>query len=194
VNWIRENLPGRAQYSRTLAEMLEFKVPHAAGLMVTSWQPGQAERTEECAMQLLLDDDGGLRVTSCDGTRVWGREEQLCISPHYHLELSHQVVVAAAATLRTHAGYHGMWDIGVHVTGLAGCPSTVAMQNVFGVPRVYYQEPTYTSVTEAGTDEMLDDTPAVVERLYRRFARGLGLDTAFFPYAEFDDIHRRTHS
>lgn len=39
-----------------------------------------------------------------------------------------------------------------------------------------FQAPTSISVTEASTEEMLERTSAVVERLYSRFTRGLGLD------------------
>jgi hypothetical protein len=47
-------------------------------------------------------------------------------------------------------------------------------------------------VIEASAEEMLERTSAVVERLYSRFTRGLGLDNFFFPYAEFGDIGRKS--
>jgi hypothetical protein len=47
----------------------------------------------------------------------------------------------AAALLKTHAGYVGAWDVGVHVTGLDGCPSTVAMQADFRVSGTAFQAP-----------------------------------------------------
>jgi len=57
-----------------------------------------------------------------------------------------------------------------------------------------FQTSAYTSVTESSTEEMLEKTPAVVERLYSRFTRGLGLDTVFFPYDTFADISTKTSS
>lgn len=189
AQWVREHLPGRAAYSRTLQELLDRQIPHADGLMVASvLRSEKSDDAEACAMQLLLEDDGGLRLTSCQGTREWPETTQACISPHYHLELAHQVVSMAAAVLRNHAGYFGSWDIGVHVTGLEGCPSTVAMQADFRLSSTVFQTPTYTSLTDASTEEMLERTSAVVERLYARFTRGLGLDNFFFPYTQFGDI------
>jgi hypothetical protein len=127
---------------------------------------------------LLLDDRGGVRVTSGSGTRRWSDgEPALCISPNYHLELAHQMVSVSAGPLSRHAGYRGLWDIGVHATGLQGLKSTFAMneRTSYKYSTIPFQTEDYTSTTGASTDEMLDTPEAVVERLYSRFTRGMGL-------------------
>ncbi|WP_410646550.1 helix-turn-helix domain-containing protein [Amycolatopsis sp. cmx-4-54] len=195
VEWVRGFLPGRANYSRVFQEVLEHRTPHADGLMVSSdWRNERTVSSEEYAVQLLLEDDGGLRVSSCEGTREWRGAEAKVISPNYHLELAHQVVTTAAGILDTYAGYRGAWTIGVHATGLRGCLSTLAMTNTFRSSDSPFQTSAYTSVTESSTEEMLVKAPAVVERLYSRFTRGLGLDTVFFPYDTFADISAKTDS
>ncbi|MGA6168612.1 helix-turn-helix domain-containing protein [Amycolatopsis magusensis] len=190
--WMHKFLPAFGEYSRVFQELLEHKVPHADGLMVTSdWNGERTPSSEEYAVQLLLEDDGGLRVTSCEGTQQAGKERKHYISPNYHLELAHQVVTTAAGILNTYAAYRGAWNIGVHATGLKGRQSTFALRDSFWSSLSPFQTPTYTSVTESNTEEMLENAPAVVERLYSRFARGLGLDTIFFPYRTFTDIGSR---
>ena len=192
VNWIGEFLPGKPTFYPGFS-MLDYGVPHAEGLMVTSQRPDAPHVGEPGLLQLLLDDQGGFRVISGAGTRS-GNEDgrERCISPNYHLELAHQLVSVSAGILNHYAAYRGLWDIGVHATGLRGLKSTFAVnEEYFPGSTSPFQTPDYTCTISASTDEMLDAPPAVVERLYGRFTRGLGLDTVLFPYATFDEIGQR---
>lgn len=192
-NWIQEFLPGKPQFWPGFTA-LSYGVPHADGLMVSSL-PGSrpAYQDESNLLQLLLDDSGGIRVTSGNGTRHWsGGGSSQCISPNYHLELAHQLVSVSAGILSTHAAYNGNWDIGVHATKLQGLKSTFAMsERNYRYSESPFQTEDYTSTISADTNEMLTTPQAVVERLYSRFTRGMGLDTVLFPYDTFATIYER---
>ncbi|WP_410659528.1 helix-turn-helix domain-containing protein [Amycolatopsis sp. lyj-112] len=189
ANWIGEFLPGKPEFYPGFT-MLGHGVPHAEGLMVTASRPDAPSGGEPGLLQLLLDDQGGIRVTSGSGTRKNGGER--CISPNYHLELAHQLVSVSAGILNHYAASRGLWDIGVHATDLRGLKSTFAMnEEHYRYSTWPFQTTDYTCTISASTDEMLDATAAVVERLYGRFARGLGLDTVLFPYDTFAQIGQR---
>lgn len=194
--WITEALPGEPAYYPMFG-LLKHRVPHANGLMFTSL-PEAAQHLgddiERYMIQVLVEDTGGVRVTSGHGTstRGQGSEQQRCISPNYHLELAHETVGVAARTLATYTGYHGVWDLGVHATGLRGLQSTYAIdKRNWQFTRRPFQTDSYTSTTTAETAEMLSTPAAVVERLYKRFTRGLGLHHHLFPYSTFAEISER---
>jgi hypothetical protein len=183
--WLRAALPDGASYARELAEVVEREIPHPDGILVASPWHRPAENRELYNVQVLLGDAGELRVTSCEGTRAKQGVDGQIIYANYHLEFAHQLVLVAASVLNEQVGYRGEWEIGVHATGLAGCMShfSVSEYRHYDIPP--YQTDSYTSVTSASTDEMLDGTPAVVQRLYGGFIRGLGLPVKLFPYNEF---------
>jgi hypothetical protein len=183
--WLRAALPGGANYARELADMVEDEIPHPDGIMVASSWHRSAETRELYNVQVLLGDDGELRATSCAGTRAKQGEDRQIIYANYHLEFAHQLVLVAASVLNKQVGYRGEWEIGVHATGLAGCMSNFSASEYRHYDSPPYQTESYTSVTNASTDEMMDGTPAVVQRLYGGFVRGLGLPIKLFPYKEF---------
>lgn len=183
--WLRSALPGGAKYARELASLVEAEIPHPDGIMVASSWQRTAETRELHNVQVLLGDDGELRATSCEGTRVKQGGNRQIIYANYHLEFAHQLVFVAASISNEQVGYRGEWEIGAHATGLAGCMSNFSVSDYRHDDIPPYQTDSYTSVTSASTDEMLDDTPAVVQRLYGGFVRGLGLPIKIFPYKEF---------
>ncbi len=188
TEWLRDALPSGANYARELAEMVEKEIPHPDGLLVaSSWHHSHGS-VEQHNVQVLLGDDGELRSTSCEGTQERGNKNSQIIYANYHLEYVHQLIVVAASVLNAQVGYRGEWEIGVHATGLAGLLSNFSSSERRHYDTPPYQSNTYTSVTAASTDEMLENTPAVVERLYGRFVRGLGLPLKIFPYEAFLDL------
>jgi hypothetical protein len=137
-----------------------------------------SDDVEQYMIQFLLGDTGGIRVTSGHGTSIRGQGagQQRCIPPNYHLELAHETVSVAARILATHTGYQGAWDLGVHATGLRGLRSTYAIdERNWRFSTRPFQTDSYTSTTISSTTEMVETPAAVVERLYKRFARGLGI-------------------
>jgi hypothetical protein len=184
-NWLTAALPGGANYARELGGMVENEIPHPDGIMVASSWQRTAETRELYNVQVLLGDDGELRATSCEGTRAKQGDGRQIIYANYHLEFAHQLILVAASVSNKQVGYRGEWEIGVHATGLAGCLSNFSVSEYRHYDIPPYQTDSYTSVTSASTDEMLDGTPAVVQRLYGGFVRGLGLPIKLFPYKEF---------
>lgn len=184
-NWLRAALPDGAKYARELSGVVEDEVPHPDGIMVaSSWRPTDNNR-ELYNVQILLGDGGELRATSCGGTQAKPGKGRQIIYANYHLEFAHQLVRVASSVLNKQAGYRGEWEIGVHATGLAGCMSNFSVSEYRHFDTPPFQTDSYTNMTSASTDEMLDDTPAVVQRLYGGFVRGLGLPIKLFPYKEF---------
>jgi hypothetical protein len=183
--WLRAALPDAANYARELAEIVEDEIPHPDGVMVASSRHRPAETRESHNVQILPGDDGELRATSCEGTRTKQGVDGKIIYANYHLEFVHQLVLVAASVSHKHVGYRGEWEIGVHATGLAGRMSNFSVSRYQYDDIPPYQTDSYTNVISSSTDEMLDGTPAVVQRLYGDFVRGLGLPIKLFPYEEF---------
>lgn len=46
-----------------------------------------------------------------------------------------------------------------------------------------YSRPEYEQLTTTDTDELIENTPAVVERLLGKLMRGLGVDSRYLPYS-----------
>jgi hypothetical protein len=193
TGWIQEFLPGQPAFSPGFT-MLKSSISHADGLMVTSLRDSDPpQRRESFLVQLLLDDQGGTKVTSGAGTSSDTEGSELYIVPNYHLEVAHQMVSVSAAVLNEYAAYRGLWDIGVHATKLKGLKSTFALaRGNYRYPTTPFQTENYTCTTSTNTDEMLATPQNVVERLYRRFTRGLGLDSTLFPYDAFSEIGEKT--
>lgn len=119
--WIQESLTFTPESGPALS-LLEHRVPHADGIAVGTWafrHPGEVgDRFEELLLLLLVDDHGGLRLVSGQGTRAWTWQgDDLCIFPNYAMELTHQTLHLAGSVLNTNTGYHGTWDVGIHMTG-----------------------------------------------------------------------------
>ena len=55
-----------------------------------------------------------------------------------------------------------------------------------------YPSEEYVATVHTTTREMVEETPAVVERLAKGLLRGLGVDRQFLPYSDPVEINRRS--
>ena len=99
------------------------------------------------------------------------------------LGMVHATVRLAGLLADHHTGYQGLWDIGVRIEGLGGSVPVEAMRDpdLFTYDR--YDPDVYERITTATTGDLVDQAPAVIERLLAMLLRDLRIDTNYLPYS-----------
>ena len=171
-------------------ESLIYMVNHPDGLALASWMLSVETPEEKNMLYLLLSDGGSVRVASGRGTCPYGRDgEQIGIASNHIMEIVHQTLSLAAHVGRSYLHYAGMWNVGVHLSGIAGRPPLHAFYNGHGDFRPSpFQTPDYTRTSSASTEDLTDRTSSIVELLLGDLARGLGLRNYLFPYTDPTEI------
>jgi hypothetical protein len=174
-----------------------------AGLALTSVTGGDIR--EERVLEYLVRRDGGIEVTCGSGTDQ-RRSGWLLVANPSETPASFKVVsctrvlavvhsaLAFAAALTQHSHYQGRWQLGVLFDGMLGAIAHEALRTgyVDEENADKYGEDRYERPTAATTAELVDDTPALVERLVGNFLRGLAMQNVFVPYSEFNANGRIT--
>lgn len=189
VGWLAEAVVGQQVYQPTFRYLNDAE-PHPDGFGLVNYR---GHPQEDQMLRLLLDDAGGLRLVSGNGTRTINESDTTqCINVGHVLETTHQTLRAAARVLAKYVGYYGPWDLGVHITGLRGLYASyfVFRPDRFHGQNAGFAADTYTRTTTAFTQDLLDDTASSVRALLADFARGVNME-AFFPYSEFAEIGTR---
>jgi hypothetical protein len=167
-----------------------------AGLALTSVTGDGID--EKRVLEYLVRRDGGIETTCGSGTRQ-GRSEWRRPGPPDQMPVLSQVVsctwmlavvhstLAFAAALTQHSHYQGRWQLGVLFDGMLGAaPHETLMTGLVDEEDVdRYDEDRYERLTVTTTAELVDDTPALVERLVGNFLRGLDMQRRFLPYSEW---------
>ncbi len=179
--------PGVGNYPPTF-QSINHITNHPDGFLLTSSVEPGSPYFEERLIQLVLGDDGGIRLVS--GRASFERATDInVISAEHVVELTHHTVHAAGRIAQAHLGFNGQWQVGVYLDRLAGKQSSRAAE--YGGRRLPpYPNPAFQTVITATTRELVEDTPAVVRRLLGRFLRGLGLD-AMAQYTDLEAALRR---
>lgn len=187
ASWLAEATFPHQDYQPTF-RYLNRTQPHPDGIVVAN----QDRPIEDMMLRLLLDDAGGLRLVSGHGTRSVGKSAGQCIDVGHLLETTHQTLHAAAFVLAKYVGYHGSWDLGVHVTGLRDLQASyfAFRPDRFDGRNAGFPADTYTRTATAFTQDLLHATASSVRALLFDLTRGLSID-GLFPYSDLSDIGTR---
>ncbi|GAA3514870.1 AlbA family DNA-binding domain-containing protein [Actinocatenispora rupis] len=149
-----------------------------------------ADRHESGVLDYLVRRDGGIETTCGSGTRYhdadWARDLDFTTVPcTWLLGVVHSTLALAAAFTEV-SHYRGRWQLGVRFDGMRYAAAEEAVQGVMGWQgAAQYDADEYEMLTSTVTAELIDETPALVERLVGDFLRGLGVQSRFLPYPEW---------
>ncbi len=162
---------------------LSFHGLRAEGLAFTSYSPEDGPRSESGMLELVIREDGGLRLICGRGTDEYGRNRilptdapQMAVIVVIVLGLAHAVASLAGRLADEHAGYQGQWRLGLRLDRLHGAVPLDLLEGAFG-SRIGnpYSRGEYERVTSASTDDLVLKPAAVAERLVAPLLRGLGV-------------------
>jgi hypothetical protein len=171
-------------------ESLRYVVDHPDGLALASWEFVAETPDEKDILYLLVTDGGAVRVASGRGTCPYGRDgDQIGIASNHIIEIVHQTLALAAHVGKSYLRYSGIWNVGVHLNGIAGrLPLQAFYQGHWDFRPSPFQTPEYTRTSSASTEDLADRTSSIVEVLLADLARGLGLRNYLFPYTNPAEI------
>nr|WP_141216363.1 RNA-binding domain-containing protein [Rhodococcus sp. 06-621-2] len=173
---------------------------HPDGWFATSLRKRDVEAYEAAGkvvpelgrVSILVDDSGAWSIVSGCATRPTDNSpepSELCIYTRHILELTHVVCGAIASFSTAIAPYYGQWQVGVSIDNLDGVKSSESYHRDFY--RLDDTEPysrsSYEVVVMTSTQELDEHPSVVVERLFKNFLRGMGLDRVYFPYTDLSE-------
>jgi hypothetical protein len=174
-------------------QSLTYDIPHPDGLAAASLPTSDASDAGDDFLFVLVGDDGTVQV-SAPAVRRHGRrpEASLVVSPGHVLETLHAALALAGQLATENTGYQGPWRAGVYATQLRGLVPSQA-HSEYGHQRFLpYPSDEYFMEAHTTTREIVDETPAVVERLTKGLLRGLGVDRRFLPYEDPSQFIQRS--
>jgi Schlafen, AlbA_2 len=161
----------------------------AEGLALTSYFPEDGIRSEVTLVELVIREDGGIRLTCGRGTdrlpgQPWEPPEQppAFIIPILVLGLAHSVAALAGRLGDAYAAYQGQWSFGIRMDRLNGAVPADYRQAFPHSPGNPYSRPVYEKITSATTEELINAPNVVAERLVAPLLRGLGIAPRYLPY------------
>ena len=155
----------------------------AEGLAVSSHYPEPKPRREQSLLEIVVREDGGIRLTCGQGTdeyRTYPGQEELpqVLFPGLALYLT-QVTASLAGRLGDqYAAYQGQWQIGLLQDRLRGAWPVDHFQTHGAVGSPYSRD-TYERATSASTEELVNAPKAVAERVVARLLRALGVSDRY---------------
>jgi hypothetical protein len=165
------------------------RVPRAEGLALTSYSAEEGPRREQSLLELVLREDGGVRLTCGRGTDAvpqpgWSPEDRppMAVIAMLVLGLAHSVAALAGRLADEHGAYQGQWRLGIRMDRLRSAVPLDLLQDPFRRPGHPYSRDEYEWVTSASTAELVGAPHAVAERLVARLLRGLGVASRYLPY------------
>jgi hypothetical protein len=157
----------------------------ADGVAFTSYDdPNRID--EPSLLEVVLRENGAIALTCGRGTAALNSritdESRQVVYPGLVLALTHAVMLMAGRLAERTTGYQGQWAAGILLDNLKDVDpfDRVNASDQLGVP---YSRAEYEHSTTATTMELVEETPAVVERLVGRLLRGLGVDNRYLPYS-----------
>jgi hypothetical protein len=170
---------------------LQHRIPRAEGIAITSYSPEDGPPREQSLLELVIREDGGIRLICGRGTDAFPRagillEERppMAIITMLVLGLTHCVAALAGHLADEYAAYQGQWQLGVRMDRLRGAVPLDLLQggNPLYRPGNPYSREEYEKVTSASTEELINAPHAVAERLLAQLLRGLGIAQQYLPY------------
>jgi Schlafen, AlbA_2 len=165
------------------------RVPRAEGLALTSYSPEEGPGREQSLLELVIREDGGLRLICGRGTDTFPRSRfppsgrpTMAVIVMLVLGLTHSVAALAGRLANEYAGYQGQWRLGIRMDRLRGAVPLDLLQDPLSQPGNSYSRGEYEKVTSASTEELLSAPHAVTGRLVAPLLRGLGIGPRYLPY------------
>ena len=172
-------------------QWLQHRIPRAEGMAIASYSPEDGPPREQSLLELVIREDGGIRLICGRGTDAFRRagilpEERplMAIITMLALGLTHCVAALAGRLGDEYAAYQGQWRLGVRMDRLRGAVPLDLLQggNPLHRPGNQYSRDEYEKVTSASTEELINAPHAVAERLLAQLLRGLGIAQQYLPY------------
>lgn len=164
-------------------------VTRAEGLALISYSAEEGPRREQGLLELVIREDGGLRLICGRGTDTFSRrvfpppdQPPMAVFAGLVLGLTHSVAALAGRLADEYAGYQGQWQLGIRMDRLRGAAASDLLQDLRSWPGNPYSRGEYEKVTSASTEELLNAPHAVTERLVAPLLRGLGIGPRYLPY------------
>jgi hypothetical protein len=170
--------------------LLFDRVPRAEGLALTSYSAEEGPRREQSLLELVLREDGGVRLTCGRGTHAASPaglpspdRPPMAVIAVLVLGLTHSVAALAGRLADEHAAYQGQWRLGIRMDRLRGAvPLDLLQGHPLRRPGNPYTRDEYKRVTSASTEELVNTPHAVAEHLVAPLLRGLGIAPQYLPY------------
>jgi hypothetical protein len=186
---VRERGSGTPAFDPDLHRLLDW-VPRAEGLAHTSYSAEEGPRREQTLLELVVREDGGIRLTCGRGTDAFPRpgfspsdRPPMAVIAMLVLGLAHSVAALAGRLADEHAAYQGQWRLGIRMDRLRGAvPLDLLQGHPLHRPGNPYSRDEYERVTSASTEELVNAPHAVAERLVAPLLRGLGIAPRYLPY------------
>ena len=185
---VQERGSGTTGFDPDVHRLLD-RVPRAEGLALTSYSAEEGPRGEQTLLELVIREDGGVRLTCGRGTDAIRQpgllpsdRPPMAVIAMLVLGLAHSVAALAGRLADTHAAYQGQWRLGIRMDRLRGAVPLDLLQGPFRRSGNPYSRDEYERVTSASTEELVNAPHAVAERLVAPLLRGLGVAPQYLPY------------
>jgi hypothetical protein len=151
----------------------------AEGLAVTGHYPEPRPRREERLLEVVVREDGGVRLICGQGTyenraHAWQEKGPMMIHPGLVLHLAFVVATLAGRLGDQHAAYQGQWQIGLLLDGLRGVLPVDHFETHAAVGSPYSRD-AYQRATTGSTEELVNAPLEVAGRLVAPLMRALGV-------------------
>jgi hypothetical protein len=164
-------------------------VPRAEGLALISYSAEEGPRREQSLLELVVREDGGIRLTCGRGTDAfpppgWSPSDRppMAVIAILVLGLANSVAVLAGRLADAYTAYQGQWRLGIRMDRLRGAVPLDRLQGPLHRSGHPYSRDEYERVTSASTEELVNAPHAVAERLVAPLLRGLGIASRYLPY------------
>ncbi len=158
-------------------------------MAVTSYTAEEGPRRERSLLDLVIREDGGIRLTCGRGTDAFPRtgfppsdRPAMVIIAMLVLGLTHSVAALAGRLVDEYAAYQGQWRLGIRMDRLRGAVPLDLLQDPLRRLGSPYSRDEYERVTSASTEELVNAPHAVAERLVAPLLRGLDIAPRYLPY------------
>lgn len=169
-------------------QYLRHQIQRADGIALTSYHPEDGADKEYALVELLLREDGGIRLICGRGAEpvrrggFWPEDKpQMGIIVLLVLGLTRSVAALAGRLADEFGSYQGRWHLGVRMDRLLNVVPYDAIHSPFW-PGYGYNRNEYEKFTTAPTEEMVNAPHAVAERLLAQLIRGLRVSEKYLPY------------
>jgi hypothetical protein len=186
---IQERGSGASGFDPDVHRLLDG-VPRAEGLALISYIAEEGPPSEQSLLELVVREDGGIRLTCGRGTDAFpppgflpSDRPPMVVIAVLVLGLAHSVATFAGRLADEHAAYQGQWRLGIRMDRLRGAvPLDLLQGHPLHRPGNPYSRHEYERVTSASTEELVNAPHAVAERLVAPLLRGLGIAPRYLPY------------
>jgi hypothetical protein len=156
----------------------------AEGRAFTSYHPEEGPRREEFTLEVVIREDGGVRLMCGRGTAEYRAPHTLdpptmVVILGLVLSLARQIVTLAGQIGDQHAAYQGQWRLGILIDRLKGVLPADRLHPMSGSVGGPYSRDTYERITSATTEELTGAPGQVAERLVAPLLRGLGVANSY---------------